>query len=432
MAGVAVVHQRLVGGGQRVGQHRDARRRGRAAPASVAARVARRGRSRARRSARCERAERSRATCASATGRRRRRRRPAFCGASAITSAPAGSSSTRPASSCGLDRLGGRAVAAAHRRRRRRRPGGRRPRATAAPDQAARPGTRPREFQKRSNTAASSATTGPLDSRSMSMKFASPPRSKYSSAMLRPPVTAKLPSAMNSLLCMRWLMRENWCSEQHDALREAAAAHRQRVEQADLDVVVRGQAGEQLVLAGGVQVVDQDADAHAARGGGAAARAGTRGRWRRWRSGSTGRRASSRRGGSGRCGRRTPRRRRPAGESRRARRAPRRSSRRRRSAPGRCRRRRCAANDTGRSTWLGRAAQPPSATATVSRTARQAQAERRRAADRHRGPGQGPAGGGELREGHGAGHGESRGRRRSGQIEVRVDRRPPRRWRRRR
>ena len=69
------------------------------------------------------------------------------------------------------------------------------------------------EFQKRSNSLASSATTGPLDNTSMSMKLASPPRSKYASAMLRPPVMAKLPSAMNSLLCIRWLMRENWCSE---------------------------------------------------------------------------------------------------------------------------------------------------------------------------------------------------------------------------
>lgn len=41
----------------------------------------------------------------------------------------------------------------------------------------------------------------------MSMKFAAVLRMKYSLAMLRPPETAKLLSAISSLLCMRWLMR---------------------------------------------------------------------------------------------------------------------------------------------------------------------------------------------------------------------------------
>ena len=45
------------------------------------------------------------------------------------------------------------------------------------------------------------------------MKWAAPLRSKYSSPMLRPPVIAKLLSAISSLLCMRWLIRENWCAE---------------------------------------------------------------------------------------------------------------------------------------------------------------------------------------------------------------------------
>jgi len=48
---------------------------------------------------------------------------------------------------------------------------------------------------------------------SRSTKFACSLRMKYSAAMLRPPETEKLLSAMNSLLCIRWLMRPNWCSE---------------------------------------------------------------------------------------------------------------------------------------------------------------------------------------------------------------------------
>jgi hypothetical protein len=41
----------------------------------------------------------------------------------------------------------------------------------------------------------------------MSMKFCASLSTKYSSAMLRPPTTAITPSAMKSLLCMRWLSR---------------------------------------------------------------------------------------------------------------------------------------------------------------------------------------------------------------------------------
>ena len=98
----------------------------------------------------------------------------------------------------------------------------------------------------------------------MSMKLAGPLRSKYSSAMLRPPLMAKALSATNSLLCMRRLMRENSCSEKTTRERDAAVAHRQRVEHAQLDVGAGGQAGQQRVLADGVQVVHQQAHAHAA------------------------------------------------------------------------------------------------------------------------------------------------------------------------
>ena len=50
-------------------------------------------------------------------------------------------------------------------------------------------------------------TTAPITNASMSTKLASIARRKYSSAMLRPPATAITPSAMKSLLCMRWLSR---------------------------------------------------------------------------------------------------------------------------------------------------------------------------------------------------------------------------------
>jgi hypothetical protein len=45
---------------------------------------------------------------------------------------------------------------------------------------------------------------------------------------------------------------------QHDAPDEAAAAHRQRVEHAHLDVGVRRQAGDELVLAGGSEATGED------------------------------------------------------------------------------------------------------------------------------------------------------------------------------
>ena len=47
----------------------------------------------------------------------------------------------------------------------------------------------------------------------MSRKLNSRLRAKYSSAILRPPITASAPSAMNSLLCIRWLMRWKSASE---------------------------------------------------------------------------------------------------------------------------------------------------------------------------------------------------------------------------
>ena len=54
-----------------------------------------------------------------------------------------------------------------------------------------------------------SLTTAPMTKASMSTKFDSALRVKYSSAILRPPTTAMTPSATNILLCMRWLSRPN-------------------------------------------------------------------------------------------------------------------------------------------------------------------------------------------------------------------------------
>ncbi len=90
---------------------------------------------------------------------------------------------------------------------------------------------------------------------------------KYSSAMLRPPETEKRLSATNSLLCIRWLMRLKSCSDQNEAAGERAAARRQRIEQAHLDVRQGREGAEQLVLAGGVEIVDEQAHANAASGG---------------------------------------------------------------------------------------------------------------------------------------------------------------------
>ena len=74
-------------------------------------------------------------------------------------------------------------------------------------------------------------------------------------------------------------MRSGLVQRTHDAPGHAVTARRQRVEQAHLHLRQRGQRGVQLVVAGGVEVVDQQAHAHAARGGVAQraqhARAGT-------------------------------------------------------------------------------------------------------------------------------------------------------------
>ena len=151
----------------------------------------------------------------------------------------------------------------------------------------------------------------------MSMKWALPPRSKYSLAMLRPPLIGEAAVGDQQLVVHAVVDARELVRREGDARGEAAAAHRQRVEQAHLEAGLAGEGGEEGVLADGVEVVDEQADPDAARRGSGPARRGTGGRCGRSRSGSTGRRPTSRRGGSGRCGPRARRRRRAAGESRR-------------------------------------------------------------------------------------------------------------------
>ncbi len=99
---------------------------------------------------------------------------------------------------------------------------------------------------------------------SRSTKLAPSLLMKYSSAMLRPPATAITPSAMNSLLCMRRLTRLNSCADAAKREMQPVAPARERVEQPDLQVRRGVQRQQQRIFAGGVQIVEQQAHAHAA------------------------------------------------------------------------------------------------------------------------------------------------------------------------
>ena len=93
------------------------------------------------------------------------------------------------------------------------------------------------------------------------------PRAKYSSAMLRPPITAIAPSAMKSLLCIRWLSRSNSDERdgkpRHHALPRAA----KRIEQPHLDVRKRCQTCKQRIGARRIQIVDEQPHPHTAQRG---------------------------------------------------------------------------------------------------------------------------------------------------------------------
>ena len=126
----------------------------------------------------------------------------------------------------------------------------------------------------------------PAASTSRSMKLATLLRMKYSSPILRPPATARLLSAMNSLLCMRRLMRANSCIDSRKRAR-CCRAHRQRVEQPHLEVRVRRRAWPGA-RPGRRHAGRRRAAARARRAlRPVASRAGTAGRWRRRRSGTS-------------------------------------------------------------------------------------------------------------------------------------------------
>ncbi len=90
---------------------------------------------------------------------------------------------------------------------------------------------------------------------------------KYSSPRLRPPTSAMRLSAIQLLLCMRRLMRLKLRHGLAEAC-ERSPARGERIEQAHVDVRVRIQRGEAEILGSSVQVVDQQAHAHTALGGG--------------------------------------------------------------------------------------------------------------------------------------------------------------------
>ena len=83
------------------------------------------------------------------------------------------------------------------------------------------------------------------------------------------PVIASALSTTNSLLCIRRLMRSmiGRPTARIRVQRTTSASVRERVEQPHLDVGMRGVPRDPRVLAAGVEVVDQDANPHAAFGG---------------------------------------------------------------------------------------------------------------------------------------------------------------------
>ena len=95
------------------------------------------------------------------------------------------------------------------------------------------------------------------------MKLTSVPRTKYSFASWRPPMIATAPSATKSLLCRRWFSRRKSATR---ANARAMVDSRPDTNGLNtlLDVWLRRQPEQQAVHAGGVQIVEQQAHAHAA------------------------------------------------------------------------------------------------------------------------------------------------------------------------
>ena len=94
------------------------------------------------------------------------------------------------------------------------------------------------------------------------MKLPSVPRTKYSFASWQPPTIATAPSATKSLLCRRWFSRRKSATR---ANARAMVDSRPDTNELNtlLDVWLRRQPEQQAVHAGGVQIVEQQAHAHA-------------------------------------------------------------------------------------------------------------------------------------------------------------------------
>ena len=101
----------------------------------------------------------------------------------------------------------------------------------------------------------------------MSTKFCASLSMKYSSAMLRPPTTAITPSAMKSLLCMRWLSRPISCGDAAKRERKPSRPQQNGLNSRTSTLGVCESASSRLLALGGVEVVHQQAHPHAARRG---------------------------------------------------------------------------------------------------------------------------------------------------------------------
>ena len=85
--------------------------------------------------------------------------------------------------------------------------------------------------------------------------------------MLRPPISSTRPSAIQALWCMRRFTLQNR-NDHFDAAQQRALAAAQRIEQPDLDVGVAVERPVVGIATPGVDVVEQQPDAHAPVGGG--------------------------------------------------------------------------------------------------------------------------------------------------------------------
>ena len=209
---IAGIHRRHVVGRQRIGDHADLRACASrtSSTRSRGARVAR-ARSRARSAAPC-------VGCWQISRVRRVDQPGAAVGVALplqrrighhfdVVGSSAGVRRSREVAAHGLRAVHARQVAP-------RRPAAAPPRARARPACRVRAGTCPpaprsgprlRCSSSASKIALACATFGPNSTTSRSRKLVSVEASKYSSPMLRPPSTATRPSAIQALLCMRWL-----------------------------------------------------------------------------------------------------------------------------------------------------------------------------------------------------------------------------------